>query len=50
MQQKREVYNSTSLPQEISKTSTRQFNFTPKTIGKRTKIPQKLVKEINQND
>ena len=36
MQQKREVYNSTFLPQETRKTLTRQFNFTPKTTGKRT--------------
>ena len=47
---KREVYGNTILHQETRKTSTRQPNFTPKTIGKRTKIPQKLVKEINQND
>ena len=50
MQQKREVYNSTFLPQETRKTSTRQFNFTPKTTRKRTKIPPKVVKEINHND
>ena len=29
-----------SLPQETRKTSDRQTNFTPKTIGKRTKIPK----------
>ena len=32
---KREVYRNTILPQEISKTSNRQPNFTPKTTGKR---------------
>ena len=37
---KREIYSNTILPQETRKTSNRQPNFTPKTIGKRrTKIP-----------
>ena len=31
----REVYSNTILPQETRKTSNRQPNFTPKTIGKR---------------
>ena len=31
----REVYSNTVLPQETRKTSNRQPNFTPKTIGKR---------------
>ena len=34
---KREVYSNTILPQETSKTSNRQPNFTPKTNGKRAK-------------
>ena len=38
---KREVY--TILLQEKRKTSNRQLNFTPKTTGKRTKKPPKLV-------
>ena len=33
MQQKREVYNSTFLPQETRKTLTRQPNFIPKTTN-----------------
>ena len=49
MQQKREVYSSTFLPEETRKTSTRQFNFTPKPTGKRTKITPKLVEEINHD-
>ena len=41
---KREVYSNTILPQETSKASNRQPNFTPKTTGKiRTKKPPKLV-------
>ena len=40
---KRDVYNDTILPQETRKTSNRQPNFTPKTAGKRTKPPPKLV-------
>ena len=40
---KREVYNKTILPQETRKTSNKQPNFTPKTTGKRTKNPSKLV-------
>ena len=40
---KRDVYNDTILPQETRKTSNRQPNFTPKTAGKRTKTPPKLV-------
>ena len=32
---KREVYSSTTLLQEIRKTSNRQPNFTPKTTGKK---------------
>ena len=41
---KSELYRSTTLPQETRKTSNRQPNFTPKTTGKRTKKPPKLVK------
>ena len=37
---KREVYSNTILPQETRKTSSRQPNFTPERIGKRTKTPQ----------
>ena len=41
---KREVYSNTILPQERRKTSNRQYNFTPKTLGKRrTKKPPKLA-------
>ena len=39
---KNEVYSNTILPQETGKTSKRQPNFTPKTTGKRIKIPPKL--------
>ena len=41
---KREAYSNAILPQETRKTSNRQPNFTPKTTGKRTKKPPKLVK------
>ena len=34
MGSKREVYSNTILTQETRKTSNRQPNFTPKTIGK----------------
>ena len=37
---KREVYSNTILTQETRKTSHRQPNFTPKTIGKRRTNPQ----------
>ena len=48
---KREVYRNTILPQEISKTSNRQPNFTPKTTGKRrTKNSQNQKKERNHKD
>ena len=44
---KREFYSNTNLPQETRKTSlekkVRHPNFTPKTTGKRTKPPPKLV-------
>ena len=41
---KREVYSNTSLPQETRKSSSRQPNFIPKTIGKRrSKKKKKLV-------
>ena len=40
---KREVYSNTILPQETRKTSNRQPRFTPKTTGKRTENPSKLV-------
>ena len=40
---KREVYSNTVLPQETRKTLNRQLNVTPKTTGKRTKKPPKLV-------
>ena len=39
---KREVYSNTILPQETRKTSKRQFNFTPKTTGKRTTTIKKI--------
>ena len=53
---KREVYSNTILPQETRKTPNRQCNFTPKTTGKRTKIPKisirkeiiKIPAEINE--
>ena len=38
-----EGYSNTILPQETRKTLNRQPNFTPKTTGKRTKKPPKLV-------
>ena len=41
---KREIYSNVILPQETRKTLNRQPNFTPKTTGKRTKKPPKLVK------
>ena len=41
---KRKDYSNTIQPQETIKTSNRQPNFTPKTTGKRTKKPPKLVK------
>ena len=38
---KREVYSNRTLSQETRKTSNRQYNFTPKTTGKkRTEKPQ----------
>ena len=37
---KREVYSNTILPQEIRKTTNRQFNFTLKATGKRRRKPQ----------
>ena len=47
---KREVYNNTTLPQETRKTSNRQPNFTPITIGKGRAKPPKISrrKEIIQ--
>ena len=39
---KREVYNSTILPQETRKTSNRQPNFTPNATGKRRTKPPKI--------
>ena len=40
----REAYSNAILPQETSKTSNRQPNFTPKTTGQRTNLPHpKLV-------
>ena len=38
---KKEVYSNTILPQETRKTSNRQPNFTPKTMGKRTTTTKK---------
>ena len=40
---KKEVYSNTILPQETRKTSNGQPHFTPKTTGKRTEKPSKLV-------
>ena len=47
---KREVYSNTVLPQGTRKTSNRQPNFTPKTIGKRrtTDPPHPPKKKINR--
>ena len=42
---KREVYSNTILTQETRKTSNRQPNFTPKTIGKRNKQTNKKLVE-----
>ena len=39
---KREVYSSTTLPQETRKTSNRQPNFTPNTTKKEQK-PSRLI-------
>ena len=39
---KKEVYSNAILPQETRKTSNRQPNFTPKTIGKRRAKPPKI--------
>ena len=39
---KREVYSNIILPQETRKTSDRQPNFIPKTIGKRRTEPPKI--------
>ena len=47
---KREVYSNTILLQETRKTSNRQPNFTPKTMGKRTKKPPKLVEGKKYKD
>ena len=48
---KREVYRNTILPQEISKTSNRQPNFTPKTTGKRKRRKTQIQqKERNHKD
>ena len=43
---KREVYSNTILPQEIRKTSNRQSNFTPKTIGKRRTNKEKKTPKL----
>ena len=56
---KREIYSNTILPQETRKTSSRQLNYTSKTIGKRrTKKPKisrrkeiiKIPAEINEKE
>ena len=39
---KREVYSNTILPQETRKTSNRQPNFIPKTIGKKNNNKKKI--------
>ena len=43
---KREVHSNTTLPQETRKTSNKQRNFTPKTIGKRK--TNKQTKKISR--
>ena len=40
---KREGHSNTCLPQETRETSNRQPNLTPKTTGKRTTPPPKLL-------
>ena len=53
-----EVYSNTILPQETRKTLNRQYNFTPKTTGKRTTPPKisrrkeiiKIQAEINEKE
>ena len=45
----RENYSNTILPQE-TRPQNGQANFTPKTTGKRTKIPQNQQKERNRKD
>ena len=48
---KREVYSNIILPQETRKISNKQSNLTVKAIReRRTKKPQSLQKERNQND
>ena len=44
---KREVYSNTTLPQETRKTSNKQPNFTPKTIGKRKTNKQTKKHQID---
>ena len=43
---KREVYSNTILLQEKRKTSNRQFNFKPKTTGKRTETTTKKYPKL----
>ena len=43
---KGEVYSNTILPQETIKTLNRQYNFTPKTTGKRTTKKKKHPKLV----
>ena len=40
---KREIYSNAILPQETRKTSNRQYNFTPKTTGKRRATTETLL-------
>ena len=48
---KREVYSNIILPRETRKISNKQSNLTLKAIReRRTKKPQSLQKERNQND
>ena len=53
MQQKREIYSNTILPQETRKTSNIQPNFTPKITEKKKNKKKKLKisrrKEIIKN-
>ena len=47
---KREVYSTAILPQETRKTFNRQYNFIPKTTGKRRRTTkQPKIKELSIN-
>ena len=47
---KRAIYTNTGLPQEIRKTSNKQFNLTSKGTRKRTNKAKSQLKEGNNKD